>query len=121
MLHKDGRTIALESHGVPVYVDQKLVGYRGVDRDVTEKLAMEARLLKSEKLAAIGEMATMVTHDLRNPLQSLSTAVFYVKKATRNVPNEKLASSIQHIEESIKYSNKILNDLLDYSENLRLI
>ncbi|MCW4024116.1 MAG: PAS domain S-box protein [Candidatus Bathyarchaeota archaeon] len=119
-LHKDGHTIVLETHGVPVYVDQKMVGYRGVDRDVTEKLAMEERLLKSEKLAAIGEMATMVTHDLRNPLQGLSTAVFYVKKATRNVPNEKLASAIQHIEESIKYSNKILNDLVDYSENFRL-
>jgi signal transduction histidine kinase len=31
-----------------------------------------------------------------------------------------LASAIQHIEESIKYSNKILNDLIDYSEILRL-
>jgi PAS domain S-box-containing protein len=119
-VHKDGHFVVLETYGVPFYVDNTLMGYRGVDRDVTEKLAMEERLLKSQKLAAIGEMATMVTHDLRNPLQSLSTAVFYVKKATRNVDNEKMVSAIQHIEDSIKYSNKILNDLLDYSEDIRL-
>jgi two-component system, sporulation sensor kinase A len=119
-LHKNGQVVILETSGVPVYVDKKIVGYRGVDRDVTDEKEMQDRLLKSEKLAAIGQMATMVAHDLRNPLQGISTAFCYVKKATQNSPNDKMASVIKHIEDSIKYSNKILNELVDYSEDIKL-
>ena len=54
-LHKDGHTSMTETRGVPVMdVHRKVVGFRGVDRDVTEKKEMEERLLKSERFAAIG-------------------------------------------------------------------
>jgi PAS domain S-box-containing protein len=119
-LHREGHVSILETRGVPVYVDKKIVGFRGVDRDVTEKKEMQDRLLKSEKLAAIGQMATMVAHDLRNPLQGISTAVCYVKKASQNSSNDKMALMIKHVEDAIKYSNKILSDLVDYSEDIKL-
>lgn len=37
-LHRDGRQVYLETSGVPVFDPQgRLVGYRGVDRDITER------------------------------------------------------------------------------------
>ena len=44
-LHKDGRRIVLETSGVPV-LDQAgaITGYRGVDRDITERKLVEQRL-----------------------------------------------------------------------------
>jgi PAS domain S-box-containing protein len=120
-LHKDGHVSIMETRGVPVYgVDGKVVGYRGVDRDVTEKKGMEARLLKSDRFAAIGELATMVAHDLRNPLQGIAAAVHYVRRATQQIENEKMAAALQGIEDSVKYSDKIIRDLLDFSTNIRL-
>jgi PAS domain S-box-containing protein len=47
-LRKDGRKIVLETSGVPIADDQgNLLGYRGIDRDITERGQMEEELRKS--------------------------------------------------------------------------
>jgi signal transduction histidine kinase/HAMP domain-containing protein len=43
--------------------------------DVTEELATKARLIQTERLAAIGKMAAHVTHEVRNPLSSIALNV----------------------------------------------
>src|SRR5665647_362507 len=120
--HKDGHISFLESHGVPIVDEKKkFVGYRGVDRDITERKRMEKRVLKSERLAAVGALATMVAHDLRNPLQGVSTAVHFIRKATENSDNkQKIALVLQRIDDSVKYSEKIIQDLLDFSAEVKL-
>jgi PAS domain S-box-containing protein len=78
------------------------------------------RLLKAERLAAIGEMAGMVGHDLRNPLSGIKNAVYYLKKKEVNCYNESKNKMFSVIDASIEHANKIINDLLDYSKNIRL-
>ena len=118
-LHKDGSISVMETRGVPVYgPGGRLAGYRGVDRDITEKREMEERLLKSERFAAIGELAAMVAHDLRNPLQGIANAAFYVKRSP--TVGEKEREMLTVIQDDVKYSDKIVRDLLDYSRNMRL-
>lgn len=77
------------------------------------------QLQKAERFSAIGELATMVAHDLRNPLQGIANAVFYLKRANPSA-GAKEKGVLEVIEEDVKYSNKILSDLLDYSRDLRL-
>jgi PAS domain-containing protein len=49
-LHKDGREIALETNGAPIFdAEGNCVGYRGIDRDITKRKEMEDVLLESEK------------------------------------------------------------------------
>ncbi len=43
-----------------------------VGEDVTERLATQARLERSERLALIGQMLAQVTHEVRNPLNAIS-------------------------------------------------
>ena len=48
-LNKDGHFVVFESSGVPVIdADGKLCGYRGIDRDITERKQAETELLESE-------------------------------------------------------------------------
>ncbi|MBF0448433.1 MAG: response regulator [Magnetococcales bacterium] len=48
-LHKNGRKVVLESNGSPFFDDNgKLMGFRGVDRDITERVQVEKRLIDSE-------------------------------------------------------------------------
>ncbi|MFA5825453.1 MAG: PAS domain S-box protein [Gallionellaceae bacterium] len=48
-LHKDGHAVVIETSGVPVIgVDGKLCGYRGIDRDITERKRVEDALIESE-------------------------------------------------------------------------
>jgi len=45
----------------------------------------QERLVKSERLAAIGQAATMVGHDLRNPLQAIENGIYYINTELSNV------------------------------------
>jgi PAS domain S-box-containing protein len=48
-LHRDGRRVVLESSGVPVFgPDGEFMGYRGMDRDITERDRTEEALRESE-------------------------------------------------------------------------
>jgi signal transduction histidine kinase len=62
----------------------------------------------------------MVGHNLRNPLTSITGATHYLntKLGPKLVTREKEMLAI--IEKSIRYSDKIGNDLLEYSRELRL-
>ena len=78
------------------------------------------RLLRSERLAAIGELAAMVGHDLRNPLQAIAGASYLIRTQTSDKLDESGRESLQIINKSLDYSDKIINDLLEYSEEIKL-
>ena len=89
--------------------------------DRTQELKeAQDRLLKSERLATIGELAGMVGHDLRNPLTGIAGAAYYLKMKTDSKLTEKEKEMLAIIERAIDYSNKIINDLLEYSKEIKL-
>jgi len=120
-LHKDGSyrwireeaKVIRDAAGKPVEV----IGYW---TDVTEWKRMEAELAKSQRFAAIGETAAMVGHDLRNPLQGIAGAVYNLKTNEDSKLSKEGKEMLQLIEEGIGRSDKIINDLLEYSRELRL-
>jgi PAS domain S-box-containing protein len=87
----------------------------------TEQLKQtQAKLVKSERLATIGELAAMVGHDLRNPLTGIMGAAYYLKAKHGTAVGVKGKEMLEIIENAINYSNKIINDLLEYSRDLKL-
>ena len=66
------------------------------------------RLVKAERFAAIGELAGMVGHDLRNPLAGIKNAVYYLKKKDKTISEgqakEMLKSSTKPLITQIKSS-----------------
>ena len=87
-------------------------------RDITERKRLEERLSQAKRLAAIGETAAMVGHDLRNPLQGIAGAIHLLKQEslTANERNEML----QLIQNNIEYSDAIVRDLSEYSAEINL-
>ena len=108
-------------HFSPLH-DQRvsLVGQIGVLRDVTERKRMEEELLRSQRMATIGELAAMVGHDIRNPLQGIAIATHYLMTKEGSKLGEKGKEMLQLILEEIRCSDKIINDLLEYSQELHL-
>ena len=78
------------------------------------------RLLKAERLAAIGELAGMVGHDLRNPLMGIKNAAYYLKKKSSACTDDNGKTMINVIDNAIEHANRIINDLLDYSREMHL-
>jgi len=91
-----------------------------VTKDITERKRMEQQLLKSERLVAIGEIAAMVGHDLRNPLTGIRGATYYLKMKWDSKLDKKSKEMLDLIESDVEYSNKIVNDLLDFSKQIQL-
>jgi two-component system sensor histidine kinase HydH len=76
-----------------------------LDKANTEK----ARL---ERLSALGEMATTVAHETKNPLNSIRLATSYLKK---NFQGEILSEFLSIIEEEVSRLNDITSNFLGFS------
>jgi PAS domain S-box-containing protein len=94
----------------------------------TEKLLEEKskELKKAEEIAAIGRVAAMVGHDLRNPLQVLVNLIYLMEESLASPPASKLAKELKidlpldMMKKQIEYMNKIVSDLQDYARPITL-
>jgi signal transduction histidine kinase len=91
-----------------------------IETRTKELTATQQQLVKNERLAAIGELAGMVGHDLRNPLASIKNATYFMKKKVANIPEKQTQEMLNIIDNSIEHADKIINDLLDYARELHL-
>lgn len=88
-----------------------------------EKLVKERtkQLQDKERLAAVGETAGMVGHDIRNPLQAITGDLYLIEQEINSIPKcktDEVAESLNAINENITYINKIVSDLQDYTKTL---
>jgi len=118
--------------------DGQVIGLVGISRDITklketeeelrrysehlEELVKERtrKLREAERMAAIGETAAMVGHDLRNPLQGIVGLIYLLEKQVEDMPSEivgkqKIAERLKSMEEQVAYMDKIVSDLRDYA------
>jgi PAS domain S-box-containing protein len=107
--------------------DGKPVEVMGYWTDVTERKRLETQLIESRRLAAIGETTAMVGHDLRNPLQAITTSLYLGRKGYESLPPEYakaaeecgLVKWLSLVEGEIEYMDKIVSDLQDYAAPLK--
>lgn len=126
---KDGNVIAALEIAVDIterkQLQNKLADYSQRLEEIVQKRTDElkktqAELVKSERLAAIGELAGMIGHDLRNPLTGIKNSTYLMKKKGQELRPEQTKEMLEIIEKCVNYSNKIINDLLDYSREISL-
>ncbi|MFI5450083.1 MAG: GAF domain-containing protein [Candidatus Bathyarchaeia archaeon] len=116
----DGKWVWLHDSANKTYEINGVRYTDGVTTNITERKEIEERLRKVERLAAIGETAAMVGHDLRNPLQAISAASYVLEKKLTPIADEKIKEMLEAIENSVQYSDRIVDDLLGYSEDIQL-
>lgn len=100
---------------------KKLTAYsENLEALVEEKTKM---LKDSERLAAIGATAGMVGHDIRNPLQGITSDVYLLRSELASLPDgeekESMRESLEGIDENVKYVNKIVQDLQDFARPIK--
>jgi PAS domain S-box-containing protein len=61
----------LERVAIPIRVDGRIERILEVITDVTERKRIEAQMIRAQKLAVVGEMASVIAHEVRNSLTSV--------------------------------------------------
>lgn len=74
----------------------------------------QERLLRQERLAALGQLAGSIAHELRNPLGVISNATAYLSMIQPEA-DEKVREYIEIIKSETNTSEKIIADLMDYA------
>jgi signal transduction histidine kinase len=82
-------------------------------RLIEEKLRLERELAERERMAALGQMAASISHNLKNPLGSIKT-ILQVQIESRELPENFRHESKMVLEEVNRLSSK-LNQLLQFS------
>ena len=131
LIRKDGTTVTIE---LSAYLmrdhDGKPIGFRGVARDVTEKIEIEREKKKMEthfhqgqKMEAIGNLAGGIAHDFNNILMGMQGNVSLMLMGTdQDHPfHEKLKSIEDYIESGAALSNQLLGFARGGKYNVRTI
>lgn len=74
-------------------------------------------LIKKERLAAIGQMASIVSHEIKNPLAVISNSVYLIKARLGENIEPKVLKNINIIEGEIKQANGIIEEILGYARS----
>lgn len=80
-LRKDGQEIPLEI-SFASYVYNGHQRFTGFIRDISERERTQAALIQSEKLAAVGRLASSIAHEINNPLEAVTNLLFLARECT---------------------------------------
>jgi len=91
---------------------EKITGYFGIHRDLSEKRILEKQLIHTQKMESIGTLAAGIAHEVGNPLASISALVQVVMRDSEDTfIREKLGL----VKNQVTRISKIIRDLVDFS------
>lgn len=82
--------------------------------DITKQKGMEASIITGEKLAAIGQLAAGIAHEVNNPLGGILNCLYNFKNT--KLTDERKTEYLDFMEDGIKRVQNIVRQLLDFSQ-----
>ena len=82
--------------------------------DISDRKRLESQLIQSEKMAAIGQLAAGIAHELRNPLAIVMNALYDLRQVLGAAPRRG-AEDLHIAEEEIGRAQAIIKNLLEFS------
>ncbi|MEO7331544.1 MAG: ATP-binding protein [Minicystis sp.] len=128
---KDGRALSVELTGVPIIFEDEpaIVSFA---RDLTERKHIQAKILQTDRLVALGTLAAGVAHEINNPLTYVLANLELVSGALRSradeyrelrsVPGEDVATTLDNLVTALRVAHdgadrvrKIVRDLTTFA------
>jgi two-component system, sporulation sensor kinase E len=112
VIAQDGHVVIGLVHGSLLY-DEKgnIVGDLVMISDISQRKALEKKIFEQEKMAALGRIASVVSHELNTPLTNISLAVEML--SSNILPKHK--EDINTIKSEVEHASDIITRVLDFS------
>ena len=108
---RDGSKMALLITPCPVKGTDR---YVYVQRDITEFKDLERKFYESQKLAAVGQLAAGIAHEVRNPLSSIKMSLQILEK--RMQPSGNDSKRFRIAQREVDHLEKLVNDILVFAK-----
>lgn len=120
-LTKDGRRVLVSVTRTALRNAQgEFVGFSAVMRDITERKKMEERLIHNERMAAFGELAAILAHEIKNPLNSMTINLEVMKGHLSGTEREKTDKYMRVLTDEMQRLNKVIRGFLDFAKPVAL-
>jgi PAS domain S-box-containing protein len=94
--------------------DGKPIRVAAIIKDMTELKEMQDKLVRTERLAVLGQLAGGVGHELRNPLGAIKNAAYFLNMALEQ-PEPEVRETLEILEREVAASERIISSLLDFA------
>ena len=122
LIHRDqvveigGERRTFRQSKIPMRLDGENISHViTIGEDVTERQLAEKRILQSEKLAAVGQLAAGVMHEINNPLATIGACVAAIEARMDEGADPVVEEYLGVIEREVHRCTRIVDQLLDFS------
>ena len=112
---------------IPVDSDDEIgemaEGFNNMVEKLREREALEKRLYEAEHLSRVGQLASGIAHEIRNPLNYISLAIDHLKSEMLPHCGEKcseLEEVADKIKEEVRRANYMVVNFMNYGRPLKL-
>ncbi|NIP31440.1 MAG: GAF domain-containing protein [Candidatus Dadabacteria bacterium] len=78
---------------------------------------IQSQLIHAEKMSAIGQLASGIAHEIRNPLNIIEGARFYLSSHIKEVKKDEVVNQyLEYIRNEVQRTNKLIDEILQFSK-----
>lgn len=110
----DGREVSIEVSAIPTEYHGK-PAVLAFARDVTERKAIQARLVEADRLSALGVLSAGIAHEINNPLAYLLLSLEYLRRELPNLPEQphKLEALLTRVNDACHGAERVASIVRD--------
>lgn len=111
---KNNKTINVRIHIYPLSHDNKNKGLVIIIEDVSELKIIMDQMQRNDKLASVGQLATGIAHEIRNPLAIIKMIEQTMKGELAG--NEEAVMELNVIDDEVERANKVIKSLMEFGK-----
>jgi PAS domain S-box-containing protein len=111
---RDNKAINIKIHIYPLSLDNKNKGLVIIIEDITEIKIIMDQMQRNDKLASVGQLATGIAHEIRNPLAIIKMIEQTMKSELKD--NEDAIIELNVIDEEVERANKVIKSLMEFGK-----
>lgn len=117
LIAKSGAVLPIGFSTAPLIENHEQIGVIITFRDLTEMNLMRKQVERMDRLATLGELATGIAHEVRNPLGGIKTAAQVLEESFED--NDRRLELVSRIVREIDRVNHLLTDFFKFAKPVK--